>query len=409
MPEGRANLLFAMSPEGALAFGFWTCWLLVLYSYALYPVVIWVCSRLFGQEKLVPVEPITWPAVTLLIAAYNEEHVIGQTIRKALDSGYPQDKFQIVVGSDGSTDRTVPLAIEAGGDRIRVFDFKQRRGKASVLNTSIQEIHDDIVILSDANTEIDSDAVHHLVRWFSDPTVGAVCGRLVLTDHITGNNVDGLYWKYETFLKLCEARLGALLGANGAIYAIRRDLYLPISPKTIVDDFVIPLLAKQRSNCRILYETKAIAREETAVDVSAEFHRRSRIGAGGFQAIGMLWRMLDPRRGWVAFSFLSHKVLRWLCPFFLIGMLATNLALVVLGKPLYAGLLVGQILFYLIAAISAVVPGHHRYLKFIKLTTMFASMNIALLFGFWRWLGGTQKGVWRRTIRQGNEKEMTRS
>ncbi len=395
-----------MTPEGFLAFIFWTCFFLVAYAYAIYPIVIWVCARLFGPGRKRPSDPAVWPMTTLLIAAYNEEDVIGQTIRGALQSDYPVDRLAIVVGSDGSSDRTVEIATEVGGDRIRVFDYKERRGKASVLNSSIEEITSEIVVLSDANTEIDSRAVRALLRWFGDPTVGAVCGRLVLTDPVTGTNADGLYWKYETFLKVYEAKLGALLGANGAIYAIRRKLYVPISPTTIIDDFVIPLLAQERSGCKLVYEREAIAREETPASVSAEFHRRSRIGAGGFQAIGMLWRTLNPLRGWVAFSFFSHKVLRWLCPFFLAGMLVANVALATWGHALYVGLLVGQILFYLLAAVASVIPGRHPILRLVRLTTMFTSMNGALLCGFWRWLRGSQKGAWRRTVRLTSQEEV---
>lgn len=394
---------FAMTPEGILALGFWTCFCLVAYAYVAYPLIIWGCSRLFGRALQAPADPEVWPAATLLIAAYNEEEVIGHTLQTAISSDYDPSLFTIVVGSDGSADRTVEIARAVGGDRIRVFDYKERRGKASVLNSSILEVTSDIVVLSDANTDIDPAAVQKLVRWFVDPKVGAVCGKLVLTDPVTGNNADGLYWKYETFLKLCEARLNALLGANGAIYAIRRELYTPISPRTIVDDFVIPLLAQQRTGCKLVYDSEAIAREETPSNVSAEFHRRCRIGAGGFQAIGMLWKMLNPLRGWVAFSFFSHKVLRWLCPFFLIGMLVFNLALSLMGDRFYVGVLVAQILFYASAVSALLIPGRHPLLRIIRLSTMFTSMNVALLFGFVRWARGTQKGAWRRTVRQTSE------
>ncbi len=280
---------------------------------------------------------------------------------------------------------------------IRLLDYAQRRGKASVLNSAFAELKGEIILLSDANTYIDPTAARKLVRWFQDPGVGAVCGRLVLTDPQTGRNVDSLYWKYETFLKRCEGRLGALLGANGAIYAIRRDLFAPIPPETIVDDFVIPLLAKLRTGCAIVYDGEAIAHEETPPDVGSEFHRRSRIGAGGFQSIGMLWRLLDPRRGWVAFTFLSHKVLRWTCPFFLVGMLVSNLLLV--GRPFYRNFLFCQLAFYLVSLVGAFVSGKFKALKLVRLATMFTSMNVALLFGFWRWLRGSQKGAWRRTAR----------
>ena len=254
-----------------------------------------------------------------------------------------------------------------------------------------------MLLMSDANTHVDPSAARRLVRWFADPSVGAAVGRLVIVDPTTGRNADGLYWKYETFLKKCEARLGALLGANGAIYAIRRDLYAPIPPGTIVDDFVIPLLAKQRTGCEIVYDCEAVAVEETPPDVGSEFHRRARIGAGGYQSIGMLWRLLDPRRGWVAFAFFSHKVLRWLCPFFLVGALATNVALA--GDPTYRALLVAQVGFYAAAFVMALVPARVRVLRPLRLTTMFVGMNAALFVGFLRWIRGRQGGAWRRTDR----------
>jgi cellulose synthase/poly-beta-1,6-N-acetylglucosamine synthase-like glycosyltransferase len=377
---------------------FWLCAGLVAYAYAGYPPLIWLLSRLFGRKVEPPaVEGADLPWASLLIAAYNEDEVIAERLENALTMDYPPEKLEIVVGSDGSSDDTAAIVRRFVGERVRLLDYAQRRGKASVLNSAFPELTGEVVLLSDANTQIDPAAARKLVRWFRDPSVGAVCGRLVLTDPETGRNVDGLYWKYETFLKRCEGRLGALLGANGAIYAIRKGLYEPIPAGTIVDDFVIPLLAKQRTGCAIVYDCEAVAREETAPDVGAEFHRRCRIGAGGFQSIGMLRGLLSPRRGWVAFTFLSHKVLRWLCPFFLVGMLATNLLLA--NRTPYQVLLAGQAALYVAALTGALLPGRSRVLKLLRVATMFVSMNVALLVGFWRWLGGRQKGTWRRTAR----------
>jgi cellulose synthase/poly-beta-1,6-N-acetylglucosamine synthase-like glycosyltransferase len=220
---------------------------------------------------------------------------------------------------------------------------------------------------------------------------------LVLTDPETGRNADSLYWKYETFLKKCEGRLKALLGANGGIYAIRRTLFLPIPADTIVDDFVIPLRAKLQTGCDILFDREAIAREETPASVGSEFHRRSRIGAGGFQSIGMLWKLLLPTQGWMAFTFLSHKILRWLCPFFMLGLLCSNAILWDYG--FYRWAFFGQFAFYLLSLLAGLVPGQFKALKPLRITTMFTGMNAALLVGFWRWLWGSQKGVWKRTAR----------
>jgi len=236
-----------------------------------------------------------------------------------------------------------------------------------------------------------------MIGWFADPRVGVVCGRLRLFQPSQGRNVDSLYWKYETFLKKCESRLGALLGANGGLYALRRALFRPIPPDTIVDDFVIPLQAKLRTGCAIVYEPQAVAHEETPQNIAAEFHRRARIGAGGFQSIVRLRGLLSPRLGWTAFTFLSHKVLRWLCPFFLIGMLLSSLWL--LGDPLYRWLFLGQIAFYGASLLFGWLPGRSRLLRPFRLTTMFTVMNAALLVGFWRWLRGGQKAAWLRTDR----------
>jgi cellulose synthase/poly-beta-1,6-N-acetylglucosamine synthase-like glycosyltransferase len=378
---------------------FWACAGLVLYAYALYPAVIWCASRMFARAPRPLAVDGELPRVSLLIAAYNEEAVIAERLENALKADYPPDRFQILVASDGSSDRTPQIVGDYANRGVRLLDYKARRGKASVLNAAMQEVDAELVLLSDANTCIDPYAVRKLARWFADPAVGAVCGRLVLTDPATGANADSLYWKYETFLKKCESRLGALLGSNGAIYAIRRPQYVPIAGNTIVDDFVIPLLAKLRAggDYRIVYDCDAVAAEETAADVSAEFRRRARIGAGGFQAITVLWRLLDPRHGWVAFTFLSHKVLRWLCPFFLLGMLASAFAL--WNTPLYRGAAVAQVAFYTVSQLAGLLPARLKLLKPLRLATLFTNMNLALLVGFWRWLRGGLKGTWERTAR----------
>ncbi|HZN66412.1 MAG TPA: glycosyltransferase family 2 protein [Tepidisphaeraceae bacterium] len=377
---------------------FWTFFALVAYAYVLYPAVIWSLSRLFGQKLHPPsITDAELPTATLLIAAYNEEAVIADRVENALRSDYPKDRFRVVVASDGSSDAT-PQIVSRYADRgVTLLDYKSRRGKSSVLNAAMAEVTGDLVLLSDANTHFDPDAPRKLARWFRDPSIGAVCGRLVLTDPATGANADGMYWKYETFLKKCESRLGALLGSNGAIYAIRRDQYVPIPPNTIVDDFVIPLLAKLKTDGRIVYDAEAVAREETAENVAAEFRRRARIGAGGFQAIALLWRLLDPRHGWVAFTFFSHKILRWLCPFFLIGMLVTSALLI--DRPLYRWLLAAQVAFYLMWPVANLLPTLRGPLKLLRLAAMFTSMNVALLAGFWRWLRGIRRGTWDRTAR----------
>jgi cellulose synthase/poly-beta-1,6-N-acetylglucosamine synthase-like glycosyltransferase len=384
---------------------FWACSALVAYAYLGYPLLVWGLSRAFHQRVVPQAGDVAdLPAVSLLIAAYNEEAVIEDRLRNALAMDYPADKLQIVVSSDGSTDRTTEIVRRHAVGRVRLLDYAHRRGKAAVLNASVPELEGEIVLFSDANTEVDAGAVWKLVRWFGDPRVGVVCGRLVLTDPGTGKNVDSLYWKYETFLKECEGRLGALLGANGGIYAIRKAVYTPIPEGTILDDFAIPLVARLRTGCTIVYDSEAVAREETPPALGSEFVRRSRIGAGGFQSLGLLWGLLHPRWGWTALAFASHKILRWICPFFLLGMLASNLVLL-RDSPFFKATLAAQFLFYLASGIMAVIPVRSRLLKPLRLTTMFTGMNLALLVGFWRWLRGRQQGVWQRTARTAESAE----
>jgi cellulose synthase/poly-beta-1,6-N-acetylglucosamine synthase-like glycosyltransferase len=382
----------------AVTVAFWLCLTAVVFAYVGYPLLIWALARCFGRPAEAPdADDADLPSVSLLIAAHNEEAVIDERLRNALAMDYPRHKLEIVVAADGCSDGTAAI-VRCYADRgVRLLEYRERRGKATALNAAFPELTGDVVLLSDANTYTDRTALRHLVRWFGDPEVGVVCGRLVLTDPNTGRNADSLYWKYETFLKKCESRLGALLGSNGAIYAIRKQLFRPIPRQTILDDFVIPLQAKLRTGCAIVYDCKAVAHEETAPDVGAEFRRRSRIGAGGFQSIGLLWRLLDPRRGWVAFTFLAHKILRWLCPFFMIGLFLSNMALAF--QPSYRSALIAQVGFYALSLLATLVPAEVRSLKPLRLTTMFTSMNAALLLGFWRWLVGGQQGMWQRTVR----------
>ena len=370
---------------------------LVFYTYVGYAAVIWCCSRLFGGHSSPPTPTDEdLPTVSLLIAAHDEEDVIGARIENALELDYPPGKLEIVVGSDGSTDRTAEIVRGYAERGVKLFDYPVRRGKASVLNDSVPRLQGDIVLLSDANTHSQPQAVRMLARWFQDPAVGAVCGQLTLVDPKTGRNVDGAYWKYENFLKRCEGRLGALLGANGAIYAIRRSLFVPIPRETIIDDFVIPLLAKQTHGCEIVYDRQAVAVEETPPKMGAEFRRRCRIGAGGFQSIKLVGGLLSPMFGWLSFCFWSHKVLRWCCPFFLVTALVANL---LLDAEIYRATLAAQSSFYALSALGAYLPGTGRGMRLVRMTTMFSLMNLALLVGFWRWATSAQRGTWQRTAR----------
>jgi cellulose synthase/poly-beta-1,6-N-acetylglucosamine synthase-like glycosyltransferase len=386
------------SLESALAAGSVLCLGLVVFAYIGYPILIWCFARLFGRNEVSPViGEDQLPSVSLLIAAHNEEKDVEQRILNGLALDYPKGKLEIVIASDGSTDRTNEIVRRYADRGVRLLDFPQRRGKSSVLNDAFDQLSHPLVALSDANTSFDRDSIKRLASWFADESIGVVCGRLILSDPATGKNVDSVYWKYETFLKICESKLGALLGSNGGIYMMRKSLFKKIAPNTIVDDFVIPLSARQETGCRIIYDRSAVAYEETPASITSEFRRRSRIGAGGFQSIGQLWGLLHPKHGWVSFTFLSHKILRWMCPFFLIGALLMTLPLI--HHPVFMALLLVQVVFYGSSLLAGYLPTEPRFLRYFKLGTMFTMMNAGLLVGFFRWLLWEQNGTWSRTER----------
>jgi cellulose synthase/poly-beta-1,6-N-acetylglucosamine synthase-like glycosyltransferase len=385
------------SIETMLAALFWVSGGMVLYAYFAYPAIVFILSRAFGCKPVPPtISDSELPRVALLIAAHNEEAVIEGRIQNALQLEYPRSLLRIVVASDGSDDGTANVVNRYRG-RVTLLDFAIRRGKAATLNDAVGRLDSDIILFSDANTYMERGALKKLAQWFADPSIGVVCGRLELTDPGTGLNVDSVYWRYETFLKRCESRLGALLGANGAIYAMSRSLYHPVADATIVDDFVVPLSARLRSACRMIYDSDAVAFEESAANLPGEFRRRARIGAGDFQAIGMLWRLLDPRAGWIAFTFWSHKIVRWLCPFCLLAAFLTSAALY--RHTGYRNLLLAQLCFYAVCFFGSLIPASNLFFKFARLCAMFAGMNLALLIGFVRWLFTKPSGTWIRTAR----------
>ena len=381
------------------------------FAYAGYPLVVWIASR-GGRDaadeaeaQTRPPSPNEWPFISIVIAAYKEEAWILSRLENALAMDYPADRFEVLVGCDGKEDLTAELASSFGDDRVRAIVFPQRRGKASVLNDLVPLARGEIVVFSDANTLFERTAARRLVRHFVNETstgsaarIGGVVGRLVLTDPMTGSNVDGVYWRYENFLKACEGRLGALLGANGGIYAIRKSLVEPLPPTTILDDFVIGMRVHSQGY-RLLYDRTALAYEETPASIADEFRRRARIGAGGFQSLPRLAHLLAPWYGWLAVAFWSHKILRWACPFLMLTAFVAN-AMLAVDQPLYRTLGGAQLAFYAIAVITPWTTGKSGLIKLLRLPEMFVQMNLALAVGFWRWLKGIRSGAWTVTPRQ---------
>lgn len=381
---------------------FWLSASLVIYTYSIYALILYFLSSSRRKRRIADsehgnseIQETRLPNVSMVIAAYNEEKVISDKLENCLAIDYPKDKFEIIVGSDGSSDRTNEIVSSYEASGVKLINYTDRRGKTSVLNRTIPQAGGEIVVLSDANSMYEPDAVRKLVRHFVYERIGAVCGKLVLRTRDKKQVEEGLYWKYECVLKSMESDLGALLGANGGIYAIRRELFEPIPDGTIVDDFVIAMKVKEKG-FDVIYDQEAIAYEDAAHDVKAEFTRRIRIGAGCFQAIPLTRSLLNPKRGFVAFAYWSHKILRWNVPFFLIAAFVSNMLL--LGNPFYLFLFILQSLFYTFALIGHVL-NRRRSGKIFSIPYYFGSMNLALLFGFFRFITKTQKVTWKRTER----------
>jgi cellulose synthase/poly-beta-1,6-N-acetylglucosamine synthase-like glycosyltransferase len=382
-----------------MVIAFWVCVGLIMYTYFAYPLFLYILSKISRKEDSSNYVINTYknyiPTVSMVIAAYNEEKVIRDKMENCMAIDYPKGKFEIIVGSDGSSDRTNEIVKSYEISGVKLINYTDRRGKISVLNRTVPQASGEIVVLSDANTIYEPDAVRKLIRHFNDKRIGVVCGKLILLTKDKKQAEEGYYWKYECMLKAMESKLGALLGANGGIYALRKELFEPIPDNTIVDDFVIAMKVKEKG-FDIIFEQEAIAYEDAAQSIKAEFGRRVRIGAGCFQAIPMTKRLLNPMRGSIAFAYWSHKIIRWIVPFLLAIAFVSNIIL--LNNLFYLILFVIQLLFYSAALIGHVL-GNRKSSRLFSIPYYLGSMNLALLFGFFRFVTKTQKVTWKRTER----------
>ncbi len=388
---------------------FWVAGSLVVYTYGVYPVLLIALSglkqlaadlRYLGSgssRRAAQRERGRLPRVAVLVAAHNEERHIAERLRNLLACDYPPELMRVYIGSDGSSDATNALVRAAAHERIVFRAYEARRGKPSVINDLAALADEEILVFTDANTSFEPDAMAKLVRHFDDPGIGCVCGELRLTAPPGSENPDNLYWRYERLLKFFEGRIGALLGANGGVYALRRAHYRAIPADTIVDDFSISVDLILRG-LRCAYDPEARASEEIPARIEDEFRRRVRIGIGNYQAWRRHAALMDPRRGAVAFSFISHKCLRWLVPHALLVLLVANAALAAQREAylLFFGV---QLLFYGAAAVGYGLGRRGRVPRLLRVPVFFVSMNLALLVASYRYLSGQLSGTWARTPR----------
>lgn len=382
---------------------FWACFLLVAHTYVLYPAFLFVaCAVVQTQrdwrylstrrDRRSPVPaPDTLPAVSLIISAHNEQAHLPDKLTNIRAFDYPRDRLEVIFVSDGSTDGTNAILQAVEDANIRTVFLAQRGGKSNALNHAVDQAKHQILVFSDAATLFDTAAVRKLVRHFSDPRVGVVCGLLHFHASAESRQTEGVYWTYECMLRLMEARLGATLTASGAIYALRRECYVPLPPGTLVEDLLVPMNAR-RAGYRVLYDPEAVATDFAASTVAGEFTRRVRIATGSFQ---VLHRLAAIRLGpMTAFALFSHKVLRWILPLLLIGVLVTSAML--LRHPFYRAILIAQGLFYVWAALGFLFRRRVQDVPYALIGYYLLAIHLAYLVGFVRYVTGRTETAWQR-------------
>jgi len=389
---------------------FWTSIFLIAYCYFFYPLILGMLARLF--PKSVSYNAVFEPDVTLLIAAYNEKDVIAEKLENCLALDYPREHLQILVAADGSDDGTDQI-VQSFADRGVELSYRpERRGKMAAINNAFALVRGEIVVMSDANNIYSINAVRNLVAPFQDPTVGATGGakKILKGDGALGDS-EGLYWKYESWIKMQETRLGCATGAAGEANAIRRSLFTAPPAEIINDDFYLMMSVIKRGY-RMIYVPQALSFERVSASAEDEVERRTRMVAGRYQAIARSLELLPFRRPLVVWQVVSHKFLRPLVPFFMIAALIAALAgvafpmegslpLLRLAAPYGALALGAQVVFYLAACLGIRIGNSCRLGRLLYLATFLVNSNYAALLGLFRYVSGRQQAQWKRIRRRG--------
>ncbi|HKG22529.1 MAG TPA: glycosyltransferase family 2 protein, partial [Blastocatellia bacterium] len=298
---------------------FWISIIVIIYTYIGYPAIVWLLAGL--KNRRVSRAEIT-PRVSVVLACHNEAKKIEARIENLLALDYPEEALELIVISDGSTDRTAEAARRTPSNRVRVFSYEGRMGKATAINVGVEIASGEIIVFADARQRFDGRALKEIVANFNDDTVGAVSGELIIDSRRSSSVGEGigLYWKYEKWIRKNESRCSSVIGATGAIYAVRRGLWEPLPPMTILDDVYTPMRIALAGR-RVVFEEKALAFDEPSETVSREFSRKVRTLTGNYQLCQLMPRLLLPTSS-LTFQFHSHKLMRLLVPIFFLLMLA---------------------------------------------------------------------------------------
>ncbi|MBT1070894.1 glycosyltransferase family 2 protein [Pelotalea chapellei] len=374
-----------------MKFIFWLSLAIILYTYIGYPFWLFFLKAIRSRPNLKEAKDLT---VSVIIAACNEEQNIAKRIRNVLEQDYPADKLEIIVASDGSTDGTVEAVRTLHSHQVKVLDLSLRYGKAIALNSGVAIATGEIIVFTDCRQTFDPDVIRQLTSNFADPLVGCVSGELVfLQDDASSIQVEmGAYWKYEKWIRKTESATGSVIGATGAIYAIRRELYSPLSPWTLLDDVLTPMNIVLQG-FRTVFDHRAVAYDVVSKDVSQEWRRKVRTLAGNWQMIGFVPGLLLPWVNPYWLRFVSHKLFRLLVPFALVILLFSGLAV---GEGIYLCANAAQALFYLLCLCGYLLPVSRR-LRLVNLIYFFMMMNVAAVMGLWRWLTGGCESTWDST------------
>lgn len=373
---------------------YWLCAACVFYAYAGYPLILATIVKIFGRPTRLGGDAVK--SVSVIVAAYNEEASIGRRIQELKDLIDAAGVVgEIIIVSDGSTDGTVAKAQASLQESGRVIELSANRGKAAALTEACAAARHDIIVFADARQTWSPDALKLLLENFADPTVGAATGDLMIQSAPGVMAGVGLYWRYEKWLRKQESRLHSTVGATGAISAVRRELFRPIPPGTILDDVYWPLrVVMQR--LRVVHDGRAHAHDRLPERTRDEFRRKVRTLSGNFQLLARLPAALLPWRNPIWFQFISHKLFRLLAPWALLILLGLS---AILTGPIYRIALAAQLIFYLIGLIGMSKKLGARS-RLVSAAASFIVLNSAAWLGFWVWIFGRSSRSWKKVSYQ---------
>jgi cellulose synthase/poly-beta-1,6-N-acetylglucosamine synthase-like glycosyltransferase len=370
---------------------FWAALSLLLYTYIGYPVVLLLIAAC-KRASPPPETPQTWPTVSILLAAHNEESAIRGRIENLLDLDYPHDRLEIFVVSDASTDRTDSIVREFANRGVRFIARTKREGKTAALNYICPLARGEILLFTDANGAFDQDALKILVRHFTDPRVGCVCGTVKYSssDNTAAHQGESLYMRYDSWVKELESRLGSVMGAFGGMFAFRRQFFDPMDLMVPVD-MEIPLKVL-RKGYKVLFEKSAVNVEPASGRVKVEFARHARINARLFHGMSRwISELLKPFRPFVLFLFMSKKALKWISPLFLFILIGAPFFI---AGPFFKFVAMANILFLLGAGIGALLAWLGKSQPVFSFMLHFLIGNLAVAWGFVAFLTGRQGPTW---------------